>query len=211
MAKPSPHWSNKCSVDPVNFIDILALVAVGYGVFRGFRNGVIYEIAGMLGLVVGVWAGMRLAFIFADYYRDNTNLPDPWIPLLAFLTAFLLGLGLVYLVGRLATQIMKTVQLNMLNRLAGGAFGGLKWALIIGIAITMLGSSKIIPEETQAESTTYPILDTYTKTVQGYSIGLIPQAQNVFQEMDNYFVGLDSVRKANREMAPESGEESEEN
>ena len=181
----------------MNFIDILALVAVGYGIFRGFRNGVIYEVAGMLGLVVGIWAGMRLAFIFADWYGQNTTLPEPWIPLLAFLTAFLLGMGLVFLVGRLATQIMKTVQLNMLNRIAGGAFGGLKWALIVGIVITMLGSARVISTETQAESKTYPILDGYTKVVQGYSIGLIPQAQNVFNEMDEYFVGLDSVRTAN--------------
>ena len=181
----------------MNFIDIATLVAIGYGIFRGFRNGVIYEIAGMLGLVVGIWAGMRLAFIFADYYRDSTNLPEPWVPLLAFLTAFMLGLGAVYLAGRLVTQILKTVQLNLINRVAGGAFGGLKWALIVGIAITMLGSAQIISPDTQAESKTYPILDTYTKTVQAYSLGLIPEVKNVFNEMDTYFVGIDSMRQKN--------------
>lgn len=180
-----------------NIIDIIALVAVGYGVFKGFRNGVVYEVAGLLGLIVGVWAGMRLAFIFADWYRENTTLPENWIPLIGFLTAFLIGMGVVVLAGRLITKLVKTIQLNMVNRAAGGAFGGLKWALILGSLLTMFGTAKFFSDETKEESKAYPILKTYTETVHGYSIGLIPQAQNVFKEMDGYFIGLDSTRRAN--------------
>lgn len=186
-----------------NIIDIIALVAVGYGVFRGFRNGVIYEVAGILGLIVGVWAGMRLAFLFADWYREHTTLPENWIPLIGFLTAFLIGMGVVVLAGRLITRLVKTIQLNMVNRAAGGVFGGLKWALILGSLLTMFGTAKFFSEETKEESKSYPLLKTYTESAHGYSIGLIPQAQNVFEEMDGYFIGLDSTRRANGDLPQE--------
>ncbi|MEM0997484.1 MAG: CvpA family protein [Bacteroidota bacterium] len=180
-----------------NIIDIAVLIAVGYGIFRGFRNGVIYEVAGLLGLIVGVWAGMRLAFLFADWYKENTSVPENWVPLLAFLTAFLLGMGAVYLAGRLITQLVKTVQLNLVNRVAGGAFGALKWALILGSVISMLGTSSIFTPEIRESSRTYPYLFAYTAAVHEYSIGLVPQAENVFEEMDSYFIALDSTRTNN--------------
>ena len=51
----------------MNLIDIVALVLIGLGAWRGVKNGMIKEVAGLLGLVIGVWAGMRLAFVFANY------------------------------------------------------------------------------------------------------------------------------------------------
>jgi membrane protein required for colicin V production len=180
----------------MNFIDILVLVAVGYGAFKGFQNGVIYEVAGLLGLVVGVWAGMRLAFLFADYYKDNFDLPGKWIPVLAFLTAFLVGMGAVWLAGRIVNALVKTVQLNLVNRLAGSAFGVLKWAFLIGTFLSVIGNAFVLTPEVQAGSATYPYVTTYCKVVQGYSVGLLPQARNVFDDMENYFVELDSTRKS---------------
>lgn len=181
----------------MNFIDIIVLVAVGYGAYKGFTNGVIYEVAGLLGVIVGIWAGMRLAFVFADYYKDNFDLPGKWIPVLAFLTAFMLGLGGVWLAGRIVNAVVKTAQLNIVNRIAGGAFGVLKWAFLIGTLLSVIGNAFILTPEVQQGSATYPLVTGYCKVVQGYSIGLLPKARNVFDDMEHYFVDLDSTRKAN--------------
>lgn len=180
----------------MNFIDIIVLVAVGYGIFKGFQNGVIYEVAGLLGLVVGVWAGMRLAFIFANYYKENFEVPAKWLPLLAFFTAFMLGMGAIWLSGRLVNGLVNTAQLGIVNRLAGAAFGLLKWAFIAGTFFSLIGNSMILTPEVQAGSATYPIVTGYCKVVTEYSIGLLPKARNVFDEMETYFVELDSTRRA---------------
>jgi membrane protein required for colicin V production len=188
----------------MNFIDIIVLVAVGYGAFKGFRNGMIFEIAGLLGLIVGIWAGLRLAFIFADYYKENFELPGKWIPLLAFMTAFLLGMGGVWLAGRLANGLVKTVQLGIVNTIAGAVFGGLKWAFLVGTFLTLIGNSMVLPKEVQESSATYPIVTAYCSAVQGYSIGLLPKARNVFEDVDQYFVSLDSTHRAQDSLATDS-------
>ena len=185
----------------MNLIDIIALVLIGVGAWRGYRNGMITEIAGLLGLVVGVWAGMKLAFIFANYYRDHFDIPDNYIPLLAFLTAFLLGIGGVYLLGRVLHKVVHSVALGLPNRAAGVAFGAAKWAFIVGTVLSLVGNSGIFAKETIEESKAYPLLGDYCKGVQGYTIGLIPAATNVFDDVENYFVGLDSTRNA-RQGAP---------
>lgn len=178
----------------MNLIDIVALVLIGFGAWRGYKNGMITEVTGLLGLIIGVWAGMRLAFVFANYYRDNFDIPENYIPLLAFLTAFLLGIGAVYLLGRALHKVVHSVALGLPNRAAGVAFGAAKWAFIVGTVLSLVGNSQIVAPQTVNESKAYPLLGNYCKGVQAYTIGLIPQATNVFNDVENYFVGLDSVR-----------------
>lgn len=178
----------------MNFIDIVALIAVGFGAFRGFQNGVIKEVTGLLGLIVGVWAGLRLSFFFADYYRDNFDILENYIPLLAFLTAFLLGVLAVWLAGKLLNKFVNSIALGLPNKLGGVVFGAAKWAFLVGTVLSLVINAQIISKETQESSVSYPILNNYCKAVQGYTIGLIPAASNVFKDVENYFVDLDSVR-----------------
>lgn len=179
-------------------------MVVVYGAYKGFKNGVIIEVASLLGLVVGFWAGMRLAFIFAEYYRDTFKVPENWIPALAFFTAFALGLGAVFLAAKAATTLLKTAQLNLPNRLAGAAFGILKWAFLFGSLVSIIGDSQFLGNDLKETSKSYPVLNTYCSVVQGYSIGLLPAARNVFDDMEHYFVELDSVRKAEKGMPSDS-------
>lgn len=179
----------------MNFLDILALIALGWGAYKGFRNGVIIEVAGLVGLVLGFWAAMRLAFLFAHYYRDHFQLPEKWVPGIAFLTAFAVGIGGVYLAGWLVTKIVNTAQLELPNRIAGLGFGVLKWGFLVGAFFSIIGNSQMLPPATKDGSATYPVLTGYSKAVQEYSIGLIPAARNVLDDMEHYFVKLDSTQR----------------
>ncbi len=178
----------------MNPIDIVALICIAIGAFRGFRNGVIKEVTGLLGLIIGVWAGLRLSFLFADYYRDNFDILENYIPLLAFLTAFLLGVLAAWLSGKLLNRFVNSIALALPNKLGGVVFGAAKWAFLVGTAVTLVVNAQILPKDTQESSVSYPILSKYCKVVQGYSIGLIPRVSNVFKDVEHYFVGLDSVR-----------------
>jgi membrane protein required for colicin V production len=179
----------------VNFLDIVAIAALGWGAYKGFKNGVLIEVAGLIGLLIGFWAGMRLAFLFANYYRENFHLPEKWVPAIAFFTAFAIGIGAVYLAAWAATKLLQTAQLNLPNRLAGGVFGILKWGFLVGAFFTILGTSEILGNETTEGSKSYAVLKGYSHAVQGYTIGMIPAAHNVMEDMERYFVSVDSVHQ----------------
>lgn len=179
----------------MNFLDIVAIAALGWGAYKGFKNGLLIEVAGLLGLIVGFWAGMRLAFLFADYYRDHFHLPEKWIPAIAFFTAFAIAIGCIYLAAWAATKMLQTAQLNLPNRLAGGLFGILKWGFLVGALFTIVGTSQILSTETTEGSKSYSLLKGYSSAVQGYTIGLIPSARNVMDDMERYFVSVDSINK----------------
>lgn len=177
----------------MNFIDLIFAIALGWGIIKGLSNGVIREVAGLLGVVIGIWAGLRLAFVFADYYRENWELPEKIIPFIAFFTAFTLGLIAVFLIGRILSKMLDAAMLGWVNKAAGAVFGGLKWAFIIGSLLSITGNSGVLPKTATEGSATYPYLNAYCKTVNEYTVGLIPAAKNVFSEMETYFTGIDSI------------------
>lgn len=178
----------------MNFLDIIVAILLGLGIIRGLRNGVIREVAGLLGVILGIWAGLRLAFLFADYYREHIDINEKLLPFLAFLTAFVLALVAVLLLGRILDRIVKAAQLSLLNKILGAVFGVLKWAFITGSILNVAGHSGYLPASVKQGSVTYPYVTGYTTTVTEYSIGLIPQAGNVFREMESYFNPSDSTQ-----------------
>ena len=43
----------------MNYIDIIILVIIGYGLVKGFINGLIIEVASVLALILGIWGAIR--------------------------------------------------------------------------------------------------------------------------------------------------------
>lgn len=178
-----------------NYIDIVVLAGLSFGIFKGLKNGLIKEIAAIVGLILGIWAGFRFAFIFADYYRESFEIPENLIPFLGFLTAFILVLLGVIFAGRLLRETLKKANLSTVDKAAGATFGALKWGLILGTLLVLVGKAKVLPEEHTKGSFMYPLLTQYVEGVQEYSVALIPAAKNVFTEIDTYFQDLETIRE----------------
>jgi len=186
----------------MNFIDIIAAIGLGYGAFVGFRNGVVREIAGLLGLVIGVWAGLRLGFIFASLLNEKLGIDGNFLPLLGFLVAFLIGIAAVYFVGRMTSTLINSVGIGLPNKLGGLIFGAAKWAFLLGTGLTLVANSGFITEEQRKGSLSYPFLHTFSVKTQDYTIGLVPAATNVLDDVGEYFIELDSTRRVKEGLPP---------
>ena len=88
----------------MNLIDILVLIPLCWYGFRGFKNGLIYEIVSIAAIVLGVW----FAYRFSDWL--SVMLTDvPLAKPIAFSLIFVSVLLLVHLAGKLVTKIVKLV------------------------------------------------------------------------------------------------------
>lgn len=178
----------------MNLLDIIAGVAIIYGAFKGFMNGAIREIFSLLGLIIGLWMALRLAFLLANWYRDTVEIPADLVPLVSFLTAFAIGFVLMLLVGRLLSGFLKATHLGLLDKVAGGAVGAAKWAFFVGGLFILIGNVKVLPERWPEESLSYKPLTGFSKGVYAYSGGLISSTGDVLNEVEDYFQDLDSTR-----------------
>lgn len=134
----------------MNWLDIVLLIILGASAWKGFQRGFVIEVASLLGLVLGIWAGIHLS----DRVIEALDLEVKGAAT-AFLITFGLVLALVVVLGHLLTKAVDLASLSIPNKLAGIAFGVLRSAFTLSITLNLLhgfSDSRLPPPEVRAAS-----------------------------------------------------------
>ena len=142
-----------------NWIDIVLGVLLLWALIKGYRKGLIIELASLLALILGIYGAIKFADITAIYLSKTVDLPDDYTPLIAFALTFVVIVVAVHFIARLVQKLVKMVALNFPNRLAGALFSGLKITLILSFLLFFIDSIdqniKVIPKEAKDQSVLY--------------------------------------------------------
>lgn len=143
----------------MNFIDIIAVVALGYAVWKGFFKGFIIELFTFLALFLGLYAGIHFSDYASGILTDNFDIKSEYVPTISFTVVFLLVGAMLFFGGKAIEKVVSIVQLSLLNKLLGVAFSVIKMIFILGAIILLVESydekGNILSEETKAESVLY--------------------------------------------------------
>jgi len=143
----------------MNYIDIVIGGLLVYGIVRGFMKGLFIEIASIIALVVGIYGAIHFSYYIGDFLEQKVDWDQRYVSLVAFALTFMIILIAVSLIGKLLTKIANFAALGFINKLFGGAFGGLKIAIILGAILVFVDRGnqtfRLINQETLDNSITY--------------------------------------------------------
>ena len=140
-------------------IDIVILLCLGGGAFKGFKKGFIIQSFVIIALVLAIWGGFALSGMLEPFMRKNFQMGDLACSVVSFIVIFLLILILVYTSGYLVTKVANAASLGLINRLAGAAFGVFANALILSVIIMLLdrinSQKHFMPDDKLAKTCLY--------------------------------------------------------
>jgi membrane protein required for colicin V production len=144
----------------MGFIDIFLGVLLGYGIFKGIRNGLIVEFASLISFFVGIYIAVKFSSVVGGFIGDSKS-----AKVLAFVLTFILVVIGIHLLAKVFSKIASALFLGLINRIGGAIFGGLKTALILGVILSLFQkvnlNDALVSKETQEESLFFnPILKT---------------------------------------------------
>lgn len=143
----------------MNYFDIIIVIPLIWGAYKGYTKGFIIEIASLIALAIGVWGGIKFSSISAKYLSQLFDISEKIMPLLSFAVTFIVIVIGVFAIAKLLQKIIKMVALGFVNRLAGLSFGCLKFTLILSIIINLINilneQVHFIDEEQQNSSILY--------------------------------------------------------
>ncbi|WP_422861765.1 CvpA family protein [Flagellimonas sp. W118] len=143
----------------MEFLDIVIGVLLVWGLYKGLKNGLFVEIASLVALIAGIYGAIHFSYITGDYIADQMDWSASYINITAFLITFFAIVLLVHFAGKFLTKIADFAMLGLLNKIAGGIFGALKVAIIVGALLVfferLTSSFSFINEETKKESIFY--------------------------------------------------------
>lgn len=119
----------------MSYFDIVLLVPLLWGLYKGFRKGLIIEIASLAALALGILGAVHFSHYTGSYLADYLDLSQKAMKLVAFGLTFILIVIATFAVARLVERLAKMVALGLVNRVLGALFGMMKFLLITGVLI----------------------------------------------------------------------------
>ncbi|MFH0864864.1 MAG: CvpA family protein [Bacteroidota bacterium] len=149
----------------MNYLDIIFALPLVWGIFRGYKKGLVIEVASLFAAVAGVWGAVH----FSYFISDILNLSSSYSPLISFTITFVIIVVVVFLIAKLIEKSMNLLALGFVNKLAGAFFGLLKIAFLLSILLLIINKASIdkpiIPEEVQKGSILYPRLSSFALNI----------------------------------------------
>lgn len=139
----------------MTILDIILAIPLGIFIFLGWKRGVIREAAALVGVLIGIWAAVH----FSRLVSSLLGLTGEHSILIAFFILFVGTLVLAALLGRVAERVIKSLKMNLPNKIAGAALGMVKALCILSVllnGVIMIDKhEKLISQETREESLLY--------------------------------------------------------
>ncbi|WP_224484176.1 CvpA family protein [Robertkochia aurantiaca] len=119
----------------MNFIDIVMICLIAFGLVKGIMKGLFVEVASLLGLILGVYGAIHFSHFTGSILKDHVSWDEATISLSAFALTFMGIVVAVALAGKILTKIADFAALGLFNKILGGLFGAAKITLLLAIII----------------------------------------------------------------------------
>lgn len=124
----------------MEIVDIIIAVLLVIGLIEGIKDGLVKQVAGLVGLVAGLLIGKALYLKVADQLTPFLGTSEKTTQIIAFALIMVIVPLAFSLIAWLISKLLHSVGLGWVNRLLGAAVGAVKYALIAGLIITGIES-----------------------------------------------------------------------
>ena len=117
----------------MNIVDIILLVFLLFAIFEGFKDGFFVQIAGLIGLILGVY----IAYYYSESLGKIIALKE-FSTEIAFVIIVIGVIILLGILGKILGKIFDSLGLGLFNRLGGVVIAVIKMSLLLGALMIVL-------------------------------------------------------------------------
>lgn len=148
----------------MNSLDIYLAIPILLGFILGLFKGLIREVIGIAILILGILGAKLFDDQGAVFLIKHFSVQEETAKPMAFIIIFLIIALMLNITGKILDKLFESISVGGLNKLLGGVFGGLKFAILLSIFLNLMqGFDKhfnMINEEEKEGSLLYsPVLN----------------------------------------------------
>ncbi|MDR2962818.1 MAG: CvpA family protein [Bacteroidales bacterium] len=115
----------------MNYLDFIVIIPVLWGMFKGFKNGLIGEVGAVIALVLGIFLAMKFSAQGGELVAARTSVTPQYQEIVAFAIIFFIVVLLCFCVTFVLKRLFNAINLAWLDKLLGIVLGGVKWLIIV--------------------------------------------------------------------------------
>lgn len=146
--------------------DLIVLATLLLSMFKGYKNGILKEIAGILGFYIGVFVAIKIGPSINDQF-GITSPGSKMATLVVLFVAVLIGVNIAV---KLGSKFLDLSKIGPLNNTFGASFAGLRTFLMLGFFFSLFLKVNekvaiLTPEQVNASNVIQPIQSTTMEMV----------------------------------------------
>ncbi|MEN9919657.1 MAG: hypothetical protein RL662_2093 [Bacteroidota bacterium] len=161
----------------MNGFDIFVLIVVAYSILTGYRSGLAKQLASLGGLIASILLSGKVSTILSPHLKDI--IPNQLLQPVTFLIAFLLITIAFWLIGYMLQNILETIKMGTINKLAGAGLSCTKWiiaiSILLNIVVAMDKKNTLIPADMDTRSKSYKYIKPIAPAITPYLRFEIPK------------------------------------
>lgn len=142
-------------------LDVLVLMALAFGVFKGFKNGFFVSVVAFLSLLIGTMGALKFSTVVKDFLQQKWGWESSFLPILSFIIAFVLAILAVRLAAQVTTKVFEAAFLGFFNRMLGALFQIFVVILMMSLVYALMDQINsyipLIRPETLATAKSYQV------------------------------------------------------
>lgn len=158
-------------------IDIVLAIPLIFGMYHGFRKGLIMEVVNLLALILALIGGFKLMdqclIILIEFFGGK---PHPLFPFLAFVLVFAGIIIGVNILGKMLKGLIGMTILGSFDKLIGAFIGLIKWSFGVSLLLWLVNmfAPELFDEEMRKNAVLFPLLLGFAPHVFHILMGLLP-------------------------------------
>ncbi|NQY66902.1 MAG: CvpA family protein [Flavobacteriales bacterium] len=141
-----------------NLFDIVLIIPIVLALVKGYRKGLIIEVASLIALFLGVIVGLKYSGYAGNQLR-TVGLDTDYNEIVGFICLLVVVIIGVHLIAKFIEGFVKMIFLGFANNLLGSIFAALKMGLIVSLIVFVMHAldkrTQFLDEEFKAQSRLY--------------------------------------------------------
>src|SRR5436853_6166450 len=123
-----------------SWIDIIIAALLAFSLWRGWRNGFIYELAVLCAFFTGLYAGFKFAWFAQNKISDWFNMSHQSAGEISFFVMFVLVFVATIFLGKLFNSLVNVTPFGIFNKVLGGLFAFARYTLMLSLALCFIAA-----------------------------------------------------------------------
>lgn len=171
-------------------IDIALGAILFFTFIIGYKQGLIMSVFAVVSYLLGFFVAMHFSFVIANYIHNNFNIPEQWIPIIAFILLYTSVIFFIRFLGKFVEKLVNTMLPTLFNRLVGSALWMFIGFVLFSLIVQLLDRAGIFTDQLKVASKSYIYLEESGQYIIDNLGEAVPFIKNLYQTVDEYFKGL---------------------
>ncbi|MFZ1560759.1 MAG: CvpA family protein [Saprospiraceae bacterium] len=185
-------------------LDIIVAIVISLGFYLGYSRGLIKTVFDSLSLVVGILAALKLSPIVINILQGIIKTSPAITFLLGVVITFIGVMALIRFIGKKLEDMLEAVNINIINKFAGGAVQSLFFAYLLSLVFWLVNSLNVLNPGTKQASITYPLLEPLPEKGKAVYASLKPIFKGFW---DKTVEAMDSIKEKDKEQTTTPAEQ----